>query len=44
LQFAKDTLYQKDIIVDIKFADKRGSLIGTVDIKNTKEDFALNRK
>ena len=41
MQFAKDTLYQRDVIVDLEFADKRGSFFGTVALKNTKEDFAL---
>ena len=40
-QFAKDTLYQRDVIVDLDFADKRGTFFGTVALKNTKEDFAL---
>lgn len=41
LQFAKDTLFQRDVIVDLEFADKRGSFFGTVSLKNTKEDFGL---
>lgn len=40
-QFAKDTLYQRDVVVDLEFADKRGTFFGTVALKNTKEDFAL---
>jgi endonuclease YncB( thermonuclease family) len=41
LQFAKDTLFQRDVTVDLEFADKRGSFFGTVSLKNTKEDFGL---
>ena len=41
LQFAKDTLFQRDVIVDLEFADKKGSFFGTVMLKNTKEDFGL---
>jgi endonuclease YncB( thermonuclease family) len=40
-EFAKDTLYQRDVTVDLEFADKRGTFFGTVALKNTKEDFAL---
>lgn len=40
-QFAKDTLFQRDVTVDLEFADKRGSFFGTVSLKNTKEDFGL---
>jgi hypothetical protein len=29
------------VIVDLEFADKRGSFFGTVSLKNTKEDFGL---
>lgn len=29
------------MIVDLEFADKRGTFFGTVALKNTKEDFAL---
>lgn len=41
LQFAKDTVFQRDVVVDLEFADKRGSFFGTVMLKNTKEDFGL---
>lgn len=40
-QFAQDTLFQRDVIVDLDFADKRGTFFGTVALKNTKEDFGL---
>lgn len=40
-QFAKDTLYQRDVVVNLDFADKRGTFFGTVQLKNTKEDFGL---
>lgn len=40
-QFAKDTLFQRDVVVDLEFADKRGTFFGTVQLKNTKEDFGL---
>lgn len=40
-EFAKDILYQRDVIVDLEFADKRGTFFGTVSLKNTKEDFGL---
>ncbi len=39
--FAKDTLFQRDVVVDLEFADKRGSFFGTLALKNTKEDFGL---
>jgi endonuclease YncB( thermonuclease family) len=34
-------LYQRDVIVDLNFADKRGTFFGAVTLKNTKEDFGL---
>jgi endonuclease YncB( thermonuclease family) len=40
-QFAKDTLFQRDVIVTLDFADKRGTFFGTVQLKNNKEDFGL---
>ena len=40
LQFAKDTLFQRDVIVEPEFADKRGSFFGSVTLNN-KNDFAL---
>ena len=40
-QFAKDTLFQRDVVVDLEFADKRGTFFGTVTLKNSKEDFGL---
>jgi endonuclease YncB( thermonuclease family) len=30
-----------DVVVDLEFADKRGSFFGTLALKNTKEDFGL---
>lgn len=34
-------MFQRDVIVDLEFADKRGTFFGTVALKNTKEDFGL---
>lgn len=34
-------MFQRDVIVDLDFADKRGTFFGTVALKNTKEDFGL---
>ena len=31
----------EDVVVDIDFADKRGTFFGTVALKNSKEDFGL---
>jgi len=39
LKMAKEFLYQRDVIVELFFADKRGSFFGTVTIPN-KGDFA----
>jgi endonuclease YncB( thermonuclease family) len=40
LQFAKDTIFQRDVIIEPEFADKRGSFFGTLALKN-KKDFGL---
>lgn len=41
LQLAKDTLFQRDVIVEPEFVDKRGSFFGSLCLANTKKDFAL---
>ena len=40
LQLARDTLMQREVVVEPDFADKRGSFFGTVTLTN-KKDFAL---
>lgn len=40
LQLAKDNLYQRDVTVEIHFADKRGNFFGTLTMAN-KVDFAI---
>ena len=40
-KFAKDNLFQKDVILDVDFADKRGTFFGSLTYKN-KQDFALD--
>lgn len=38
--FAKETLFQKDVIVEIDFADKRGTFFGSVSLSGNKQDFS----
>ncbi len=40
LAFAKDTLFQKEVVVEPEFADKRGTFFGTITLTN-KKDFGL---
>ena len=40
LKLAKDSLHQRDVTVELYFADKRGTFFGTVTMAN-KTDFAL---
>jgi len=40
LAFAKDKILQRDVIVELDFADKRGSFFGSLLYKG-KKDFAL---
>jgi endonuclease YncB( thermonuclease family) len=40
LAFAKSVLFQRDVVVEPDFADKRGSFFGTVTMSN-KKDFGL---
>lgn len=40
LAFAKEHLFQRDVVVEPDFADKRGSFFGSVTLSN-KKDFAL---
>ena len=39
LQLAKDNLYQRDVTVELHFADKRGNFFGVI-IMSNKVDFA----
>lgn len=39
-QFAKDTLFQKEVVVEPEFCDKRGNFFGTLTLKN-KKDFGV---
>jgi endonuclease YncB( thermonuclease family) len=40
LAYAKSVLFQRDVVVEPDFADKRGSFFGTVTMTN-KKDFGL---
>ena len=40
LQLARDTLHQREVVVELFFADKRGTFFGTVTMAN-KTDFSM---
>jgi staphylococcal nuclease domain-containing protein 1 len=40
LKMARDSLHQRDVTVELYFADKRGSFFGTISVQN-KGDFAV---
>ncbi len=40
MQFAKDNLHLRDVVVDLDSADKRGTFFGTLSLSN-KDDFGM---